>query len=47
MGVAIKDRSIDVCLIIRGGEIIKDVCSHEWVWLPEVGDLLLSRSKVT
>lgn len=30
MGVTIKDRSIDVCLIIRSGEIIIDVCGHEW-----------------
>ncbi len=47
MGVAVKDRSVDICVIIRDGEIIKDVCVHEGVWLPEVGDLLLSRSKDT
>ncbi len=31
MGVAVKDRSVDICVIIRDGEIIKDVCVHEGV----------------
>lgn len=36
-----------VCVIINSSENIGGGCGHEWVWLPEVGDLLLSRSKDT
>lgn len=38
---------VEVYVIIRSSENIRGGCGHEWVWLPEVGDLLLSRSKDT